>query len=190
MKYRLTGAAILIVLVVLLVPEILRGPVDANRLPGQPATSGNANSSSYTIDLSDQSRAGTAPAAPGSAPPEAIAASEPAQPVSTPGPDTAAPAETAQRTGAAVEPPRIPQSAGEKIGFAFQVGSFASRDNAERVAAELHKTGLPVYLSPTNSGSRRLYRVRVGPVASRDGATQLGKRVVAAGRSGQVVPTP
>jgi DedD protein len=75
-------------------------------------------------------------------------------------------------------------------GWAVQVGSFSQEKNAERVAAELEKTGFRAYVSRLEQSGRVLYRVRVGPVASREEAEQLAKRLRGAGRRAQVMPHP
>ena len=64
-KERLTGAIILVGLIVLLVPEVLTGPVRSAPAPqGAAPAAGEPPLRSYTIDLADEShtRATTAPA--------------------------------------------------------------------------------------------------------------------------------
>jgi DedD protein len=74
-------------------------------------------------------------------------------------------------------------------GWAVQLGVFASRENAERLAVEVRVKGFNVSVSPVASGSRKLYRVRVGPTADRTAAEELQGRLKAAGRpGGTVVP--
>jgi len=68
-----------------------------------------------------------------------------------------------------------------------QLGSFASRANAERLARQVRAGGFKVSVSQGNSG-RRLYRVRVGPAHDREAATQLAAKLQAAGHSGAIVP--
>jgi cell division protein FtsN len=68
-----------------------------------------------------------------------------------------------------------------------QLGSFASRPNAERLARQVKAQGFPVSVSQYPSG-RHLYRVRVGPVADHAAATQLQEKLHAAGHSGPIVP--
>lgn len=60
----------------------------------------------------------------------------------------------------------------------LQVGSFGSRDNAERVAAALKSAKIePVRIDTVNVGGNRIHRVRVGPLAGADQADALAPRV-------------
>jgi cell division protein FtsN len=67
-----------------------------------------------------------------------------------------------------------------------QLGSFASRANAERLAQQLRARGFQMSVSQGSTG-RRLYRVRAGPVASRAVAAQLAAKLHAAGHAGTIV---
>jgi cell division septation protein DedD len=70
-----------------------------------------------------------------------------------------------------------------------QLGVFASRENAERLALEVRVKGFKASVSPVSSGGRKLYRVRVGPAPDRSGALELQGRLKAAGRpGGTIVP--
>jgi cell division septation protein DedD len=70
-----------------------------------------------------------------------------------------------------------------------QLGVFASRENAERLALDVRAKGFKVSVSPVTSGRRKLFRVRVGPTADRSAAQELQGRLKAAGRpGGTVVP--
>ena len=74
-------------------------------------------------------------------------------------------------------------------GWAVQLGVFASRENAERLALEVRVKGFKASVSPVTSGSRKLYRVRVGPTPDRSAAQELQERLKASGRpGGTVVP--
>lgn len=82
-------------------------------------------------------------------------------------------------------PPAAPQ--GPKTqGWAVQLGSFSRQDNAERLAAELQGKGFPAFLQPTSQDGKTLYRVRVGPVSTREVAVVLAARLDEAGYRGQV----
>jgi cell division septation protein DedD len=67
-----------------------------------------------------------------------------------------------------------------------QLGSFASRANAERLAKQVHGLGYPVSVSRGNTG-RRLYRVQVGPAHDRTAAEQMAAKLTAQGHAGTVV---
>ena len=69
------------------------------------------------------------------------------------------------------------------------MGSFASRENAERLARELKVKGFATSVSQSTKG-KRLWRVRVGPEADRAAAVALGAKLRSAGQAGAVVPYP
>ncbi|AKS42406.1 SPOR domain-containing protein [Wenzhouxiangella marina] len=52
-------------------------------------------------------------------------------------------------------------------GYVVQVGSFASRNNAVRLLDQLSNLGYEAFIHEDMAGSRRIWRVRVGPVGSR-----------------------
>ena len=68
-----------------------------------------------------------------------------------------------------------------------QLGSFARRENAERLAQQLRARGFQAAVSQGSSG-RRLFRVRAGPAPSRAAAAQLAAKLRAAGHAGAIVP--
>jgi len=188
-KERLTGAIILVALIVLLVPELLRGPVKS--APRTVAASAEEPPlRSYTINLGDDSQARSAAAQPqASAPQPPSAPPTPAQPPPT---DTPAPsAAPAAEPKALIAPPAVhasPPAAAEAAGaWMVQLGSFASRPNAERLAQQLKGQGFTASVSQGTSG-RHLYRVRVGPVHDKAAAAQLQGKLKAAGHTGAVVP--
>lgn len=92
-------------------------------------------------------------------------------------------------TAARVERPvaeRTPASSGAG-GWAVQLGSFASRDNAQRLVKQLKAKGFSAFLLDGGGTSGKLYRVRVGPQPDRAGATALAAKLRAAGHKGSVV---
>ena len=199
MKERLTGAVILVALIVLLVPELLTGPVrSAPRVDAVASSAEEPPLRSYTIKLADESHprstaghSGPEQPAPLAAPPAPsadTAAAPPAsdEPVSsTAPPHTAAPGATqAPPTAAAASPP--PAMAEGSGTYVVQLGSFASRANADRLARQVHSQGFPVSVSKGTSG--HLYRVRVGPAHDRAAASELAQQLRARGHSGAIVP--
>jgi len=206
-KQRLTGAVILILLAVLLVPELLTGPKAPPPGPVSsalsPAQSEGAPLRSYDIDLSDAPDASPpaapvpTPAAPTPKAAPSAAAANPRTAAVTPGtaasPQPAAPpAADAMRAdaGPAMAAAAAAATAPALRGFAVQVGSFASRDSADRLAADLDRRRFETFVSPVRSGGRQLYRVRVGPVADRTAAQTLQGRLKATGQKGSVVRMP
>jgi DedD protein len=207
----LTGAVILVALVVLVVPELLSGPRHAEP---QPAVPGEALVRSYTIPLQDV-RAGdvVAPAAPGMVGPQPSSASAataavpvaqpapaaeplPAPAVHTVKPAHAMPTQSKRAMAAAPRPANhtrqtstAPRSASSR-GWSVQVGSFLARDHAERLVRELRARGYRASVSPIVSRSRRWYRVRVGPQSDRATAAAVARRLRAAGHPGELVRAP
>jgi cell division septation protein DedD len=68
-----------------------------------------------------------------------------------------------------------------------QLGSFSSRENAARLAQKLRAAGFAIDLSAIRSGSKDLYRVRAGPVATREAALSLQARLGAGGHKATLV---
>lgn len=204
MKERLTGAIILVALIVLLVPALLTGPIRSAPRVLAAASSASAEEPplrSYTIHLADDARAHTAAPASGPEQPAPIgasaaestapAAAAPAPPVATPASATATPppVRAALPAAAAIATATPPgASASSQSGaWMVQLGSFASRANAERLAQQLRARGFQMSVSQGSAG-RRLYRVRAGPAASRAAALQLAAKLHAAGHAGALVP--
>jgi cell division septation protein DedD len=205
-KERLTGAIILVVLIVLLVPELLTGPI--GRAPRTAAVASSLEEPplrSYTIKLAEDARSQSAvahavpdqptplpaPAAENSTSP-APASEEPARSsappaISIPTHATHSPPATQPAAGAgsgAVTPP--PPAAQGSGTYFVQLGSFASRANADRLARQLRAQGFTVSVS--QGGSGHLYRVRVGPARDHSAASELVQHLHARGHSGAIVP--
>jgi len=100
------------------------------------------------------------PAASDSAPPD-VAAAPPAAPPPLPTADRAA----------------VPAArAGGKL--SVQVGAFGESRAAEQLAASLRGSGLPVYVSPSAAAAgEQRWRVRVGPIATREEAERIASRL-------------
>ena len=204
-KQRLTGAVILVALFVLLVPELLTGPRNADA-PGTAAEEGMRR---YTIDLNAANP--SAPPTESQAPP-AVALPQPAieTPLAKPG-DAAepAPAVTAAPSPPATSPPPVtmsppavtqaptpraevpkpsPATPAEPGSFVVQLGSFGSRDNADRLVRDMTGKGFAAFVAPIKSGGRELYRVRVGPTRDRAQAEALAAQLRRVGQSGAIVP--
>ncbi len=58
-------------------------------------------------------------------------------------------------------------------GLAVQVGSFASRNNAERLVGQLDEAGYDAFMHEEESGGRTIWRVRVGTHDEREDAERL-----------------
>jgi DedD protein len=200
-KERLTGAIILVALIVVLVPELLRGPIRSTSQTAAVASpNGEPPLRSYTIDLADEHPHGAlsgssaplatgplaaAAASPGTAaPPAAVPAA--AAVTTTPSATPAAAASVAAASAAGTGATTTTAAAGHEP-FVVQLGSFANRANAERLARQVQAQGFAVSVSRASSG-RRLYQVRAGPAGDRAKAAQLAEQLRAHGHSGAIVP--
>ena len=214
LKERLTGAAILVALVVMLVPEMFHGQrgdvavVAGSSGEGPPVRS-------YTIDLSN-SPTRTGPlqstpvsgggasddikptAAPQPEQPSAVTstASEAAPTTTRPveaAPAIAKPATTAPKAdtpaaNAASHPTAVPSHNASQGGWAVQLGLFAKRDNAERLAHNAQAKGFAVSVS--NADAKGLYRVYAGGMADRAAAEAYSQRLKDQGFAAAVVASP
>ena len=162
LKRRLTGAVILVFIAVIFIPAILDGPDDAPtttevglRLPA-PGESGTAvEQHRFTL-------------------PEA---GDPDQGAVATGADAGE--QTVGRGAQAATSTTV--SAGSIAvaieAWAVQVGSFASRDNADRLVSRLLDNGFSAFIVQIEDGGRLLFRVRVGPERDRRRAEVLAERL-------------
>ena len=205
-KERLIGASILVVLIVLVVPELLSGPKPAGPPPALPAAMPEPIRN-VTVDLSTSKPAAIPDAEAAVAPPPASAATvapaardAPGPPASaaspaplnsiphaTPNlPPTNAPAANPQARAAAVETPaHSPISAAHA--WSVQLGSFASRANADKLMRQLKGQGFSVFVAPGGPGSSVRYRVRVGPLADRESAERMAAKLKTLGHVSSLV---
>jgi DedD protein len=73
-------------------------------------------------------------------------------------------------------------------GWAVQLGSFSSADNAERLVKELRAHGYKAFISRSGTGSQARHRVRVGPEPDRARAEGLAQGLRREGRQAAIVP--
>jgi DedD protein len=216
LRNRLTGAVILVLLAVLLLPELLTGaggtatrtPSPADATPEGDAPEGAAPLQTLQIDLSGTARGPAGSALP---PPEVTdgladdlevdpAAPPPVVRLPVPEASTTAPPAAAPPTAApptAVIPPTAapPTAAPAPVDptatrFYVQVGTFATRERAETAQKDLARRGFKVIINETTSGARRLHRVRVGPVADRAAAVALEARLRSLAPDRAIVAVP
>jgi DedD protein len=239
-KERLTGAVILVALIVLLVPELLTGGPGSSSRPQAEAADPAAESAMRTvhIDLVDGSvrqsqpadadlsaralhtpaldpQAGLAKAGEPAAvnaqsaatvaqPPVTAATSEVdadeaakpvlPPPVAQPAPERVKPAAKSaaappvQQAKATVAPQPSPErkaAPASGSGWAVQLGSFKSRDNAQRLLKQLKGKGYSAYV--LGGGGGKLYKVRIGPQPDKAAASAMATKLRAAGFAGSVV---
>ncbi len=68
-------------------------------------------------------------------------------------------------------PAPAPTSAADR--WAVQLGSFASRANAEKLLGSIKASGVGGFILPLTEGGKTSFRVRAGPVAGRAAADRL-----------------
>ncbi len=199
LKIRLTGAIILVIVVVMLVPEMFRG-----RPPGG-ATRGGAMVDelplrSYTIDLRNNAapQSGTAASIPGPVAagvatsaavttPASTAVTLPTatvppvtMPTAAPAPAPASASAPTPTAAAAVPAPKpVPTGASTPLLWTVQVGTFSRRDYAERMVKQVRAKGFVVMVAGPDE--RGLYRVRSASVNTRASAEALRQKMVAQG---------
>ena len=198
-KERLTGALILIAALIVVVPEMLSGPDNSTPASGEDAEAGPPVRT-YQLQL-DTPAAGRSEDQSALSPvrPEPAAAASPEPPVAsvsaTEQPATGTPAAESPAAPkpelASVDSPRSDKPAAAASAPAgnwwAQLGSFSSRDNAERLARELRAAGYQISVSPSKSNGKELFRVRAGPVGNREAAVALQGRLAAAGHKAALV---
>ena len=189
LKVRLTGAIILVIVVVMLVPEMFRG-----RPPGGVAHGGAMVDElplrSYTIDLRNnsapQSGAAVSIAGPVAASvprgatvttPMSTAVTAPASAPASASAKKPAPTPAAAAVVSAARPAATAAPSG--LRWTVQVGTFSRRDFAERMVKQVHAKGFAVMVAGPDE--RGLYRVRSAAVNARASAEALQQKMVAQG---------
>jgi DedD protein len=207
LRNRLTGAVILVLLAVLLLPELLTG---SGRNPA-PAPAADPDSGpprqTYRVDLSGDATAPTGATAAAAMPVPTPGLNDvpaelpvPSAPAAAPGAVPDAARDTATGTApatapdaapdttvppAAAPPPailRAPAAATPPVSadgrkFFVQVGTFTTRERAEVLRSDLARRRFEVSINEAVRDDKRFYRVRVGPVADREAAEALEVRL-------------
>lgn len=195
LRNRLTGAIILIVIAVALLPELLTGAGSKSRpLMSDDHSRDGPPVVSYNIDLT-----GNAPrpasAESESAPIAAAEAAPPPPPVNAaPAPQTAPPAAVKAAPPVKTEPPvksepsAKPEPSTKTEGkLLVQVGSFKDRKAADARAKSLRVRNFDVTVV-SNGAQPPLFRVRVGPAGDRAAAEKTLKRLKVVKVDGSIVP--
>ncbi|NIL95412.1 MAG: hypothetical protein GTO71_13475 [Woeseiaceae bacterium] len=190
MKERIIGAAVLVLVVVLVVPVFLDGPEgDGEMRTERVPLPGQADQDTKTVVL-DRDRTEPVPsngAAQQPTPKPQPAASKPqARPAAAepkPGSEPVAP----EDEDSANAPAPVASATGM---WAVQLGSFSNQENAERLAAELRKQGHAAFLSQVATAEGQRHRVRIGPQESREAADTIAARLTSEGHDVKVLPHP
>jgi DedD protein len=197
LKERLTGAAILVALIVALVPEMFRGQRGESVSTASSGGEG-APVRSYTIDLSNNPKSSvpvqttseethlSTPPLP--SPPNTAASVEMVKPES-PKPEAIKPAMNsparAARAATPAPPPSAPKAAPAES-WSVQLGIFAKRENAERMTHEAQAKGFNVGIS--SADAKGLFHVRAVGLQDRVAAQTLSQRMQSEGIKSAVIP--
>jgi DedD protein len=167
-----------------------RAPATADSEPaGAPSA---ASAASAATSISSNSSAANAPAgeipAARSPAPSGAAASATAPISNAPAKSVAKPAAAAAAARpAAVESAALSPTSNGPRSWSVQLGSFASRVNAENLTRQVKGQGFSVFVLPGGSGSSVRYRVRVGPLADRESAERMAAKLKSLGHVGSLV---
>jgi DedD protein len=199
-KERLIGASILVALAVLVVPELLSGPKPtAAPAPTLPAAAPEPTRN-VTVDLSTSKPPANAEAEPVA--PETPASSAAPSAANAPIPESAAASNGPTARAAAAKPASarpvlarraaVESAAPSPISpahgsWSVQLGSFASRANADNLTRQVKGQGFAAFVLPGGSGSSVRYRVRVGPLADRQSAERMAAKLKTLGHVGSLV---
>ena len=193
LKERLIGAAVLVLVVVLVVPVFLDGPSGDGELVNERVPlPGQSDQETKTIVL-ERDRSSPVPSNAGNEP--AATPPQTKQVVVEPEPQAKVAETTPEPVVAKPEPEQpakqMPAAAPSTTGmWAVQLGSFSSQENAEKLAASLRTAGYAAFVSKLGTGSDALHRVRTSPLKDRNGAESLAAQLAKSGHTGQVVPHP
>jgi DedD protein len=194
-KQRLVGASVLAVLVVLIVPELLSGPKPAptTLLPDPASAPPVTRTITVPVNALSEEPVPIETAAPPSAPPSAPPAVAP-EPVALENAPSAPKSAVTQESPSPVLPAQPPGGGGAVAvptgSWSVQLGSFASKPNAEKLVREVGGKGYAPYVAPIGSGAALRFRVRVGPFAERAAAERVLAKLKSQGLTGTLEPPP
>jgi cell division septation protein DedD len=178
MKQRLIGAAVLVALAVIFLPMLGLGPAPDSGVSDVPLSMPDAPAGNYETRDLPLVTPGTAPdggaLGMSSTPPPAdgapLPAVETANPVAAPSSSIAVPL----GDGGATKAEPLPAASGEMFpaptaggDYAVHFGSFSSSAAADKVVGSLRASQLPGYREQGLVDGKPVWRVRIGPYASR-----------------------
>jgi cell division protein FtsN len=178
LKERLIGAAVLVVLGVIVIPLFLKSSPSpdstVNQAVNLPAADSTAAQQQVSLPLTTTAAPALAAATKTAAPAAAT------QPVSKPA------VHAIPRAAAAAAAAPSSQATGK---WTVQAGSYGSEANADKAAATLKQHGLHPMVSHFSKAGHTYYRVRVGAYAERSDADKAAAAVAKAiGGKPEVVP--
>ncbi len=207
LKERLVGAAVLVAIAVWLIPWVLDGPEDGAEAPASslqlPSADEPMPMRTQTLKLGDAPEpSGGSVAPPATTPATQLqAASEPPKPAAAeqpkPAPESRAdlPSVGEQTVAAVTHAPEKATAAQPKSApppaaagdWTVQLGSFEDEGNAKRTAQRAATFGYKAEVSSSRNGARLLYRVRVGPQATKAASEAAASALRAHGMEARVV---
>lgn len=218
LKERLIGAAVLVAVAVVMVPEMFSGPHSHSEPSADASSASSGQIKTYHIELqsahSAEAAAPVAVEAPAAQPRDeapsgpatsnvvstssnsvsSVSSSTASASSSTSRPDTGpAPAATKPAAKPASTPEQVPNKAvlvakPAEGDWTVQVGSFATQDKAHQIVGKLKEQGYPAYLGKVTVGGKTLYRVRVGATPTRAAAESTLQKLKATYPGASVVP--
>jgi DedD protein len=183
LKERLVGAAVLVVLAVIFIPIILTGPIDSGainntNIPERPTEKFNSNliplNRTVVTDQSDKTN-------------DAEVIDKLSMDIQT---DENSISQHEQTVTTANFPVNVPKQTTTSVStnivkdkpvgltaWVVQLGSFSSKENADKLNTTLRKSGFPAFVEPIQQNTKTVYRVRVGPELLRADADTLLKKI-------------
>jgi DedD protein len=153
------------------------GAASGTESTGAPTgASSGASSGASTVGSAGGSAAASTPTSAAAYSPAAETPAAPKQP-----PRTAA-ARAAGVESAAPSPTSVGRGS-----WSVQLGSFASRANADNLTRQVKGQGFSAFVLTGGSGSSVRYRVRVGPLADRESAERIATKLKSLGHVGSLV---
>ena len=215
LKERLVGAAVLVVVGVLVIPLLLDGPEHTSPVSvglDLPATAGN-QTRTHTIHLGTDARPRTTPssgtisrpARPAadkttsrSEPPPTSANKQEKEAEKKQSPPPVVEAKPTPATVKAVEPVKVetkpvskpvaePEPSAPTSGWSVQIGAFGNKSNVVSLRKNLEAGGFDTFVVPLERNGRILEAVRVGPVNTLEQARELAALLKKDGHSAAVV---
>ena len=166
LKQRLVGAAVLVVLGVIFIPQVLDGP-------DRPTEQGT--SLELPVPEPDGVRTTTIRLDQPSVTQDEPIVEEPAGEAEPSGSVESAAATTPSATDPRIVVPVAPDD--QITAWAVQIYSLSDAARAEQEATSLRDAGFPAFVTRVDADGRTLYRVRVGPEQSREHAERLARRL-------------
>jgi DedD protein len=164
-----------------------KAPANSEVEPGSPqggAASGTESTGAPTGASTGASSGASAGGSAAASTPTSAAAYSPA--AETPAAPKQPPRAAAARAAGVESAAPSPTSVGHGS-WSVQLGSFASRANADNLTRQVKGQGFSAFVLTGGSGSSVRYRVRVGPLADRESAERIATKLKSLGHVGSLV---